>query len=127
MRAPAAAAARVWLCSTGAREPGPRATPRRWPSCSALHISGAACHGQPDPIQIRMIAIDQLDDAAIVEDSDAVADGKHFFQLGGDVEHGTACIAQLEDALDHEARRARIESPGRLECDEDFRGAPELS
>ena len=59
--------------------------------------------------------------------ADAVADAQHLLELGRDVEHGAAAVAQRQDGVDDEARRAGIESPGRLERDQHAGLAPDLA
>ena len=54
---------------------------------------------------------------------DAVGDLEHFLELGGEIENRRAVLTQSENALQHEPRRARVEPPGRLMCDQ-HRGPP---
>ena len=54
-------------------------------------------------------------ETAAEQNADPVADGEHLFELGRDIQNGRAALPDFENAIQDEARRPRVQSPGRLQ------------
>src|ERR1044072_7350482 len=85
----------------------------------------AACHQEADLLLCGLLRVNLADDAAVVEDEQAVGERGDLLKLGGDEEDGAALVAQLDqlavDELDgadaHAARRLRDEQELRVEAE----------
>src|SRR5687768_1147124 len=80
-------------------------------------------HQEADLFLRGLLRVNLADDAAVVDDEQAVCERSHLFQLGRDEQDGAALVAQLDqlavDKLDgadvHAARRLRDEQQLGLE------------
>src|SRR6516162_953547 len=108
----------------------PAILPAQWSwtrSRGRRDVGVMARHQQAKLDDVDVGAIGDADDAAFRNHADAVADAQHLLELGGDIEHRAAAIAQREDRVDDETGRAGVKAPRRLERDQNAGIAADLA
>src|SRR5580704_2106243 len=66
-------------------------------------------------------------DAPIAQNDEPVADGKEFVEILGDQEQRSAGLAGVAECRAHRLGAARVETPGGVEGDDEFRCMRELA
>src|SRR5215216_2871206 len=97
------------------------------PNSSFIIALPAPGHQEADLFLRGLLRVHLADDAAVVDDEQAVGERGDLFQLGRDEEDGAALVAQLDQLAVDELDGADVDAARRLRDEQELRPQPELA